>query len=71
MSQLALDWSSDNWYFLDDTKQLILLCNSSLTVCTTVVEVDLNKPRAMALDPIRGSAFSLSFCSHGFYVFLS
>ena len=51
---IALDWTSNNWYFLDATKELIFLCNSTLTVCTTVVEVNLNKPRAMALDPSSG-----------------
>ena len=54
VSQIALDWSSGNWYFLDDSKELIFLCNSTLTICTTVVEVNLNKPRAMALDPLQG-----------------
>jgi low-density lipoprotein receptor-related protein 1 (alpha-2-macroglobulin receptor) len=45
---------SGNWYFLDDNKELIFLCNSTLTICTTVVEVNLNKPRALALDPTNG-----------------
>lgn len=54
VSQVALDWVSGNWYFLDDNKELIFLCNSTLTICTTVVEVNLNKPRALALDPPNG-----------------
>ncbi len=54
VSQIALDWFSGNWYFLDDSKELIFLCNNTLTICTTVVEVNLNKPRAIALDPSSG-----------------
>lgn len=54
VSQVALDWISGNWYFLDDNKELIFLCNSTLTICTAVVEVNLNKPRALALDPPNG-----------------
>lgn len=54
VSQIALEWSSGNWYFLDDSKELIFLCNGTLTICTTLVEVNLNKPRAMALDPSMG-----------------
>ncbi|KAI9558491.1 hypothetical protein GHT06_015278 [Daphnia sinensis] len=61
VSQIALDWLSGNWYFLDDNKELIFLCNSTLTICTTVVEVNLNKPRALALDPPNGLMFFTVF----------
>ena len=26
VSHLAVDWASHNWYFLDDTRELVLLC---------------------------------------------
>ena len=27
VNQMALDWASGNWYFLDDSREMILLCS--------------------------------------------
>lgn len=57
IQHLTLDWISGNWYFLDISREIIFLCNSTLSVCTIILEVDLSKPRGMALDPTKGFMF--------------
>lgn len=57
VNQMALDWVSGNWYFLDDVRETIFLCNASLSVCITVIDVGLSKPRGIALDPFKGFMF--------------
>ncbi|XP_029850375.2 prolow-density lipoprotein receptor-related protein 1 [Ixodes scapularis] len=57
VNQMALDWVSGNWYFLDDVRETIFLCNASLSVCITVIDVGLSKPRGIALDPYKGLMF--------------
>lgn len=52
--QLAIDWISGNWYFLDDTREMIFACDTSLRYCTIILEIDLSKPRGLALDPTTG-----------------
>ena len=66
VNQMALDWASGNWYFLDDSREMILLCslrnktNGDKKVkflCKTVVSVHVSKPRGIALDPNSGLMF--------------
>ncbi|XP_034243195.1 prolow-density lipoprotein receptor-related protein 1 isoform X1 [Thrips palmi] len=57
VTQFALDWVSGNWYFLDDTHEVIFLCNGTLQACTIIVDVNIGKPRGIALDPTRGYMF--------------
>nr|XP_022909737.1 low-density lipoprotein receptor-related protein 1 isoform X1 [Onthophagus taurus] len=54
IQQIALDWLTGNWYFLDDEKEIILLCNNTLRWCKTVIDVNLDKGRALALNPMIG-----------------
>ena len=67
--QIAVDWASHNWYFLDDTLEIILLCAlksdfhffSSETndqfLCKMILSAHLSKPRGIALDPNEGFMF--------------
>ncbi|CAH1165542.1 unnamed protein product [Phyllotreta striolata] len=57
VQQFASDWISENWYFLDDQREIILACNANLIWCTVIVEFDLSKPRSLALDPTAGYMF--------------
>ncbi|KAG8233901.1 hypothetical protein J437_LFUL005229, partial [Ladona fulva] len=57
MTHLALDWVSLNWYFLDDTREMIFLCNATMKACIILIDVDLSKPRGIALDPAKGLMF--------------
>lgn len=57
VTQFALDWISGNWYFLDDTHEVIFVCNGTLQACTIIVDVNIGKPRGIALDPTKGYIF--------------
>ncbi|CAB3364278.1 Hypothetical predicted protein [Cloeon dipterum] len=57
ISDIALDWISGSWYFLDDAKEIIYLCNYNLVYCTVLIDFEVSKPRAIALDPTRGIMF--------------
>ena len=65
VNQIAVDWASNNWYFLDDTRELIQLCSfktshhhqKNLFLCKTILSVHLSKPRGIALDPSEGIMF--------------
>ncbi|XP_063218358.1 prolow-density lipoprotein receptor-related protein 1 [Bacillus rossius redtenbacheri] len=57
LTHIVLDWVSGNWYFLDDTREMIFLCNSTLSSCIVLVDVNLSKPRGIALDPTKGFMF--------------
>ncbi|KAL1502194.1 hypothetical protein ABEB36_007372 [Hypothenemus hampei] len=57
IQQLAFDWVSENWYFLEDQKEAIIVCNSGLLWCNLLVEQNLNFPRSIALDPTSGYMF--------------
>lgn len=56
-THLALDWMTGNWYFLDDSREMIFLCNSTLRSCTIICDNDLGKPKGIALDPTKGYMF--------------
>ncbi len=58
--QIAVDWASLNWYFLDDTLEIVLLCalkNQEKFLCKMILSARLNKPRGIALDPEAGFMF--------------
>lgn len=57
IQQMALDWISLNWYFLDDTNEAIYICTNLLDKCKILIEHDLRKPRGLALDPTTGFMF--------------
>ena len=58
MKQMALDWSSSNWYFLDEAREVIYLCHVVPSKdefrCLDVVNVRVSRPSAIALDPMEG-----------------
>ena len=65
--QIAVDWASHNWYFLDDTLEIILLCalktdfefykSSVEFLCKMILSAHMSKPRGIALDPNEGFMF--------------
>lgn len=57
IQQMALDWVSNNWYFLDDNQEVIVICSNDLSLCDILVERDLSKPKSIALDPTSGFMF--------------
>ncbi|CAB0020575.1 unnamed protein product, partial [Nesidiocoris tenuis] len=57
VTHIALDWVSGNWYFLDDSREMILLCTGNFKYCLIVIDINLNKPHGIALDPTKGYMF--------------
>lgn len=57
IQQIAFDWISENWYFLDDYREIIYVCTNDLNWCRIILEYDLSKPRAFAVDPTSGYMF--------------
>jgi len=58
-THVALDWISGNWYYVDDDRAMIYMCTSSMKYCDILIDVNLNKPRSIALDPTKGYVFLL------------
>ena len=61
VNQMAVDWIANNWYFLDDFREIIFLCSlkdrSASLVCKTILSIRLSKPRGIALGPNEGFMF--------------
>ena len=61
VNQIAIDWTAMNWYFLDDTREIMMMCaakdNAPKLICKTILSVRLSKPRGIALDPNEGCMF--------------
>ncbi|XP_047488646.1 low-density lipoprotein receptor-related protein 1-like [Penaeus chinensis] len=53
---IARDWITGNWYILD-RREMIFMCNESMNVCITLIDVVMNEPRGIALDPSSGLMF--------------
>ncbi|XP_027843018.2 low-density lipoprotein receptor-related protein 1 [Aphis gossypii] len=56
-THVALDWVSGNWYYVDDDRDMIYMCTSNMKYCEILIDVNLNKPRSIALDPTKGFMF--------------
>ena len=54
IKQIAKDWITGNWYFMDVFHRQIILCNSDVYHCRSIVQIKLDIPVAMALDPTQG-----------------
>lgn len=57
---LAVDWLTGNIYFTDSEMQHIGVCSNDGAHCSVLVNKDIDKPRAIVLDPSNGynSTFS-------------
>ncbi|XP_016109653.1 low-density lipoprotein receptor-related protein 1B-like [Sinocyclocheilus grahami] len=57
VDQLAFDWLTGNFYFVDQASDRIFVCNQYGDTCITVIDLDLLNPKAIALDPLMGMLF--------------
>uniref|UniRef100_A0A4W3IBD4 LDL receptor related protein 1B n=1 Tax=Callorhinchus milii TaxID=7868 RepID=A0A4W3IBD4_CALMI len=57
VEQMALDWLTGNFYFVDDVSDRIFVCNRNGDTCVTLLDLDLRNPRGIALDPDMGKLF--------------
>lgn len=56
LNQIAFDWASHNWYYLDEAKESIFMCRvlNDRQICKVVINTKMSKPRGIALDPSAG-----------------
>ena len=57
VDKIALDWSTGNWYYVDESKETVFLCRVQGTeqFCRAIFVTKRNKPRGVALDPSAGN----------------
>lgn len=54
VQQMAVDWLTGNFYFVDRISDTIFVCNYNGTVCVTLIDLDLHNPTSVAVDPSSG-----------------
>uniref|UniRef100_A0A8C9TUU4 Low density lipoprotein receptor-related protein 1Ba n=1 Tax=Scleropages formosus TaxID=113540 RepID=A0A8C9TUU4_SCLFO len=57
VEQMAIDWLTGNFYFVDPVGGRIFVCSRSADTCVVVINVDLENPSGIALDPLMGKLF--------------
>ncbi|KAL1021804.1 hypothetical protein UPYG_G00018280 [Umbra pygmaea] len=53
----AIDWLTRNIYYVDGGSDRIFVCNEQDDTCITLVDIDLQNPGGIALDPLMGKMF--------------
>uniref|UniRef100_A0A3P9A5H3 EGF-like domain-containing protein n=1 Tax=Esox lucius TaxID=8010 RepID=A0A3P9A5H3_ESOLU len=61
VKHLAVDWLTRNIYFADTVSGRIFVCNEQDDTCLTVVDLDLQNPGGIALDPLVGKMFFTNY----------
>lgn len=54
VEQMAIDWLTGNFYFVDDIDDRIFVCNKNGDTCVTLLDLELYNPKGIALDPTMG-----------------
>ncbi|XP_069042806.1 low-density lipoprotein receptor-related protein 1 isoform X2 [Lepisosteus oculatus] len=57
VEQMAIDWLTGNFYFVDDVDDRIFVCNKDGATCVTLLDHELYNPKGIALDPAMGKVF--------------
>ncbi|XP_063064253.1 low-density lipoprotein receptor-related protein 1 isoform X3 [Engraulis encrasicolus] len=57
VEQMAIDWLTGNFYFVDDMDDRIFVCSKDGSTCVTLIDQELYNPKAIALDPTMGKVF--------------
>uniref|UniRef100_A0A8D2LBK3 Prolow-density lipoprotein receptor-related protein 1 n=1 Tax=Varanus komodoensis TaxID=61221 RepID=A0A8D2LBK3_VARKO len=57
VEQMAIDWLTGNFYFVDDIDDRIFVCNKDGVTCVTLLDLELYNPKGIALDPTMGKVF--------------
>lgn len=55
VEQMAIDWLTGNFYFVDDVDDRIFVCDKDGQTCVTLLDLELYNPKGIALDPTMGS----------------
>ncbi|XP_066526626.1 low-density lipoprotein receptor-related protein 1-like isoform X2 [Hoplias malabaricus] len=57
VEQMAIDWLTGNFYFVDDVDDRIFVCDKEGVTCVTLLDQELYNPKGIALDPTMGKVF--------------
>ncbi|XP_047198611.1 low-density lipoprotein receptor-related protein 1B-like [Hippoglossus stenolepis] len=57
VEQMAIDWLTGNFYFVDRANDKIFVCDRGGDTCVTILQLDLLNPKGIALDPLMGMLF--------------
>ncbi|XP_035237468.1 low-density lipoprotein receptor-related protein 1-like isoform X1 [Anguilla anguilla] len=57
VEQMAIDWLTGNFYFVDDVDDRVFVCNKEGDTCVTLLDQELYNPKGIALDPTMGKLF--------------
>uniref|UniRef100_A0A8C6PT24 EGF-like domain-containing protein n=1 Tax=Nothobranchius furzeri TaxID=105023 RepID=A0A8C6PT24_NOTFU len=57
VEQMAIDWLTGNFYFVDDVDDRIFVCDRNGQTCVTLLDQELYNPKGIALDPTMGKVF--------------
>uniref|UniRef100_A0A7M4FXS6 LDL receptor related protein 1 n=1 Tax=Crocodylus porosus TaxID=8502 RepID=A0A7M4FXS6_CROPO len=57
VEQMAIDWLTGNFYFVDDIDDRIFVCNKNGDTCVTLLDLELYNPKGIVLDPTMGKVF--------------
>lgn len=54
VEHMAIDWLTGNFYFVDRVNDRIFVCSEQGDACVTIIDLDIQNPKGLALDPIMG-----------------
>uniref|UniRef100_A0A8C2AJR3 Low density lipoprotein receptor-related protein 1Ba n=1 Tax=Cyprinus carpio TaxID=7962 RepID=A0A8C2AJR3_CYPCA len=57
VEHMAIDWLTGNFYFVDRVNDRIFMCSEQGDACVTIIDLDIQNPKGLALDPIMGKLF--------------
>uniref|UniRef100_A0A8D2ZZH8 EGF-like domain-containing protein n=1 Tax=Scophthalmus maximus TaxID=52904 RepID=A0A8D2ZZH8_SCOMX len=63
VEQMAIDWLTGNYYFVDRVTDKIFVCDHGGDTCVTILQLDLLNPKGIALDPLMGMLFFTDYGS--------
>uniref|UniRef100_A0A3Q2NMI4 LDL receptor related protein 1 n=1 Tax=Fundulus heteroclitus TaxID=8078 RepID=A0A3Q2NMI4_FUNHE len=63
VEQMAIDWLTGNFYFVDDVDDRVFVCNKNGQTCVTLLDQELYNPKGIALDPVMGKLFFTDYGS--------
>uniref|UniRef100_A0A673BUV4 Low density lipoprotein receptor-related protein 1Ab n=1 Tax=Sphaeramia orbicularis TaxID=375764 RepID=A0A673BUV4_9TELE len=63
VEQMAIDWLTGNFYFVDDVDDRVFVCNKNGQTCVTLLDQELYNPKVIALDPAMGKVFFTDYGS--------
>ncbi|XP_029103120.1 low-density lipoprotein receptor-related protein 1B-like isoform X3 [Scleropages formosus] len=65
VEQMAIDWLTGNFYFVDRVSDRIFVCSQGKDTCVTVIDLDLHNPKGIVLDPLMGKLFFTDYGAQG------